>query len=276
MLDLRGKTAVVTGGASGIGLALVRCFAIHGMQVVVADIELEKAQAVAAELGEQALAVACDVTKPESVDALAEAAYQRFGSVEVICNNAGVFPTLLPTWEQPIADWHWLMNVNLFGIIHGIRSFVPRMLQTGASGFVVNTVSLAGFITAPYVGPYYASKHAAMAVSECLEFELRALDAPIQVVTINPGWVNTKLMESRRNHPEQVEAPAQGAREAARAAKVEEMVANAITPDQVAAAVWKAMETGQFYLFPEPERKRDAEVRFGEILGEKNPKWPRT
>lgn len=276
MTNWQGRVAVVTGAASGIGYALAREMASHGLRVVLADVRLgalaEAREQLHAEFpGLQTLASECDVSRASDLEELAQYVYELWGRVDVVCNNAGVFPTLLPVWEQELSEWERLWRINTMGLIHGIRAFVPRMVEQGDDCWVVNTVSLAGLITAPYVGPYYASKQAAMAISECLEFELRAVDSPIKVVTINPGWVNTSLLDARPG----TGLDKQTRREEARDLKIRELVESAITPEEVARHAWEAMQEGKFYVFPEPERLAEFEKRAQVILGGDNPKWPR-
>src|SRR5262245_38711697 len=167
MKVLNGKTVVVTGGASGIGLALAERFAEERMNVVLADLEetaLARAVAQLADAGINVMGVVTDVSRPESVDALARKAIERFGSVHVVCNNAGVGGHHYPVWEVPLSYWEWTLSVNLRGVIHGIRSFVPILLAQG-EGHIVNTASVAGLIAIPYIGPYVAANPAHLVLS---------------------------------------------------------------------------------------------------------------
>ena len=169
--DFAGKVAVVTGAGSGIGAALAKGFAAREMRVVCADIDSGAAQETATAIGESAFAVATDVADPESVAALAETAFDRLGQVDVLFNNAGVFQGGL-SWERSLEDWHWTFGVNVFGIIHGIKSFVPRMIAQGTEGHVVNTASVAAFVAGPTSGPYVVSKCAAFSLTESLALDL--------------------------------------------------------------------------------------------------------
>jgi NAD(P)-dependent dehydrogenase (short-subunit alcohol dehydrogenase family) len=187
MQDLEGRVAVVTGGASGIGLALARRFASEGMRVVLGDVEqpaLEKAVAELQEGGADALGVPTDVTDPEQVEALALAAERQFGAIHIACNNAGVGAGGL-SWEAPLETWQWVIGVNLWGVVHGIRAFVPRIIEQSA-GHVVNTASVAGLVAAPFMGPYNASKHAVVAISETLHHELALMAPHVKVSVLCP------------------------------------------------------------------------------------------
>lgn len=281
MKDLKGRTAVVTGAAAGIGRAMALAFARKGMKLVLADRDadglLESAEAVS-ELGARALTVPTDVTKSADVEKLAKAAYEEMGAVHLLCNNAGVLGRILPSWQQPLENWRWVFDVNVQGVVNGIHAFVPRMIEQDSEAYVLNTGSVAGMITGPFFAPYNASKHAVVALSECLHHELRALDSKIEVGLLCPGWVNTGLAQIEEKLPEELRAvnrKEQAAEEvAAREASVREMVASSIGPDEIAQIVVEAVEQGRFYIFPHPERKADVESRMRDILAERIPAFP--
>jgi NAD(P)-dependent dehydrogenase (short-subunit alcohol dehydrogenase family) len=201
---LAAGVAVVTGAASGIGLALARRFAGESMSVVMADVEegtlRASADSVRALGPGDVEAVRCDVSDAASVDALAARTLERFGGVHVVCNNAGVV-TLGSTWEQSAADWRWVLDVDFWGVVHGVRTFVPILLRQGVPGHVVNTASIAGLVPSPTIAPYNAAKAAVVAISETLDMELRAQGAPIGVSVLCPGVVPTRIAESGRNRP---------------------------------------------------------------------------
>jgi NAD(P)-dependent dehydrogenase (short-subunit alcohol dehydrogenase family) len=201
MEQLSGKVAVVTGAASGIGAGIARACAEQGMHVVLADIELAPAQRVAAELAERGVqthAVRTDVTRPEDLEALADASFARFGAVHVLFNNAGVAQGGA-IHEFTTGDWTWLLGVNLYGVIHGCRAFVPRWLARGDPAHVVNTASVGGFLSGPILGMYSTTKFAVVAYSEALAQELA--ERQIGVSILCPGWTNTNLGAASRNRP---------------------------------------------------------------------------
>ncbi|MGH2684638.1 MAG: SDR family NAD(P)-dependent oxidoreductase [Actinomycetota bacterium] len=208
MQDLQGKIAVVTGGAGGIGKALVERFAAEGMKVVVADIEdaaLDKTVAELQERGAEAIGVRTDVTSFDSVAALADAAYEAYGAVHVLCNNAGVGPPGGPVWDTTPNDWKWTFSVNVFGVAHGIQAFVPRMLESGEDGLVINTSSPDGPIAPmPQASVYAATKCAVTCVTECLAAQLDARESKVKAAVFYPsgkGLLDTGLWTSDRNRP---------------------------------------------------------------------------
>ena len=209
MDDLTGKVAVVTGGASGIGRAMADRFAADGMRIVSGDIEEAALTAAVDELraaGAEAIGVVVDVTDPASVQSLADEAADVFGGWDVVCLNAGVGAGG-PMWELGLADWEWVLGVNLWGVIHGVRTFVPAMVERG-DGHVVITASLAGLIAGPNMGPYNASKFAAVAIGETLAADLEAAGSGVGVSILCPAWVNTRIFESGRNRPEHLRGAA--------------------------------------------------------------------
>jgi NAD(P)-dependent dehydrogenase (short-subunit alcohol dehydrogenase family) len=254
--SLAGKVAVVTGGASGIGLALARQFAAEGASVVLADVAVEALTVVAEELatstGVDVLAVPTDVSDPQAVDELAQKTMDRFGHVHVVCNNAGIVVTG-KAWEVSLEDWQRLMGVNLWGVIHGIRSFVPILIAQGEPAYVVNTASMAGVTSLPALAPYVASKHAVVALSEVLHHDLAQAGAPVKVTVVCPGVVVTHLGQADKLAPLPATGP--GARSA----------------DQVAELVRAAMAEGRFYVFTHGGSTDDVETRLGAIVEGRTP-----
>jgi len=282
MQTLRGRVAVVTGAASGIGLALAQRFAHARMTLVLADIEadaLARAQAQLQSAGANAMAVVVDVVDPLAVEALADAAYRRFGAVHVLCNNAGVAaPTLrVPTWETSLADWQWIMDVNLMGVVHGLRAFVPRMLAGGEEGHIVNTASVAGVLTGP--GPYFASKHAVACVTEALYKDLKAMDARLSASVLCPGLIRTAIFDAERNRPAG-RGPATDMsvlpEEAQRAAAAfRQALDKGFEPGVVADAVAEAIVADRYFVVPaQPHLHELIRTRMADITALRNPTLP--
>ncbi len=195
MEQLEGRTAVVTGAASGIGLAVVEAFVAAGMRVVMADIDEENLGSHASRLaddGADVLAVPADVRNPEDVERVGAAAVERFGKLHVAVNNAGVVNGGY-SWEIPLEDWHRVLDIDLWGVIHGIRSFVPRILASGEEGHVVNTASMAAVLSLGRLGPYTVAKHGVLGLSDVLRAELASLSAPIGVSVVMPGMIKTGM-----------------------------------------------------------------------------------
>ena len=211
MDDLNGRVAVVTGGASGIGAALAARFVAEGMKVVVADVEeaaLEKAVATLTESGGEAIGVLTDVTSFEAVDALADAAYEAYGAVHILCNNAGVGPPGGLVWDSTPNDWKWTFAVNVFGVAHGIQAFVPRMLAGGEEGLVINTSSTDGPVAPmPQASVYASSKCAVTCLTECLAAQLEAEGTRLKAAVFYPsgrGILDTGLWTADRNRPSEL------------------------------------------------------------------------
>jgi NAD(P)-dependent dehydrogenase (short-subunit alcohol dehydrogenase family) len=271
MRELAGKTAVVTGAASGIGLAFARRFGAEGMRVVLADVEagtLDRAGAELAASGVESIAVRTDVAVAAQVDALAQRAVEAFGAVHVVCNNAGVFAGGV-AWEIPLDDWSWVLGVNLWGVIHGVRSFLPHLLAHGGEAHVVNTASMAGLTTMPLTAPYTVSKHAVVALSESLHHELTMRGAPVGVSVLCPEAVATQIGESSRNRAGGAAArsPVVAGIEAA----LQATVAKGLSPDVMADRVVRAIRERRFYILAEDEWKRAADARCEDVRLGRNP-----
>jgi NAD(P)-dependent dehydrogenase (short-subunit alcohol dehydrogenase family) len=282
MQQLQGRVAVVTGAASGIGLALARRFAHAGMKLVLADIEpapLARALAQLQADGATAMALPVDVSSEEQVAALADAAYRHFGAVHVLCNNAGVAATALrlPVWESRLADWQWIMGVNLMGVVHGVRAFVPRMLAGGEEGHVVNTASVAGLLTAS--GPYFASKHGVTCLSEGLYKDLKSAGSKLSASVLCPGLIRTAILDAERNRPAGFGPPTDLAAlpEASQRASTgfRESLQAGFDPSLVADAVAEAIVADRFYIVPaQPHLLELIRTRLHDIAELRNPTLP--
>jgi NAD(P)-dependent dehydrogenase (short-subunit alcohol dehydrogenase family) len=263
------RVAVVTGAGSGIGRALAKHAAHEGMRVVIADVELNALEESAAEVeavGAEVLVAPTDVSRADEVDALAGLAYERFGAVHVLCNNAGVFQAGI-SWQRELADWEWVMAVNFWGVLHGIRAFVPRMLDSGEEGHVVNTSSVAGLITGAYSAPYITSKFAVLALTECLAHDLRAQGAPIGASVLVPGLVDTKIAYSTRNRPDEPPSEAQAPDHHLVEQALRDMLERGgRPPDEVADLVFDAVRNGRFFITTSDATESMLRERFDAVL----------
>jgi NAD(P)-dependent dehydrogenase (short-subunit alcohol dehydrogenase family) len=275
--EFEDKVAVITGAASGIGRAIAERCVLEGMKVVLADVEVEtltKTEASMKASGATVLAVRTDVSQARDVEALAQKTLDAFGAVHLLCNNAGV-ATESAIWESTIAEWEWVIGVNLWSVIHGVRVFVPIMLSQDTECHIVNTASMAGLQSAPGVGAYKVTKHGVVTLSETLYHELTEHGAKIKVSVLCPGIVNTRIMESARNHPGRIPtAEALGAASAARWEALRQLVPAGMPPVQVADAVFEALRKDRFYILTHPEGKESVRTRMEDILQERNPTPP--
>jgi len=276
MKEFQEKVAVVTGAASGIGLALATRCAQEGMKVVLADIEEQALLQASQELhniGASVLAVQTDVSKARDVEALAEQAFDTYGAVHLLFNNAGVGGGSM-LWESTLADWEFVLGVNLLCVIHGIRTFVPRMLEQHSEGHVINTASMAGLTSGPG-GIYNVTKHAVVALSETLYHELALAGATIKVSVLCPGFVKTRILDAARNRPASLQnAPVDKTIPPEREAFVQMMrqaIDAGMPPPQVAEIVFTAIREERFYILPHPKWKAAIQTRMEDILQERNP-----
>src|SRR6266516_2005979 len=240
MKDFQGKVAVVTGAASGIGRALAGKSAALGMKVVLADVEesaLKQAEAELQASGAQVLAVRTDVSQADEVEALAKITFETYGAVHLLWNNGGVGAGTT-VWESSLADWQWVLGVNLWGVIHGIHFFVPRMLAQDSEGHIVNTASSAGLVASSGLGIYKVSKHGVVTLSETLALELAARGTKLKASVLCPEWVNTRIMDAERNRPQALqnalEEQHMSPEMAAIAEAVRQVVQAGLAPSQVA------------------------------------------
>jgi NAD(P)-dependent dehydrogenase (short-subunit alcohol dehydrogenase family) len=265
-----GKTAVITGAGSGIGAALARHAAGLGMRIVLADVAAERLVEVAQEVGSRAevLVVPTDVTDAAAVEQLAARAYDELGPVRLLFNNAGIESTG-PLWALTPERWDLMMRVNVYGVFHGINSFVPRMLADGAPAGIVNTSSIGGLSTGPFQGAYIASKFAVQALTECLLMELQAQDAPIAVSVVTPGPVATQIFEDAvalEGSP-----GVDGYRSTMRTMLRDE----GMTPDQAASIIFEGAAEGRFWIFTHPEMVQHVVRRRADMILNGTPPTPR-
>lgn len=278
MQDFAGKVAVITGAAEGIGKALALRAHAAGMRLVLADIDRARLDATAAALradGADVSTHAIDVADASAVEALAKAAYERCGDVHLLVNNAGV-AVAKSAWDTTLDDWRWVLGINLYGVIHGVRAFVPRMLAHEQVGHVVNVASIAGLISPPSMAAYDVSKHGVVALSESLHHDLRLHGASIGVSVLCPAWVRTRIAESERNREPAARTTITDQEPfAARAgAAVAKAVDAGIAPEAVAEAVFDAVARGRFYILTHPETRALVRTRLEDILEDRLPTPP--
>ena len=282
MNEFVGKVAVVTGAASGIGLAIAMKFAQEGMKVVLADIESEPlaiAEAAIRSKGWTATAVRTNVMREEDVKHLANTAFDAWGNVHVLCNNAGVSGGGGGDgiWNVAVQDWDWVMGVNFSGVLHGIRHFVPRMLAKAESGHIVNTASVAGLVTGGTAAPYTISKHGVVALSELLYKDLKRRDAKISASVLCPGWVNTNILDSARNRPDGLNPtgavePVMSPEMTMRLQAVRAMLKDGFKPEAIASLVFDAIKSDTFYIVPaQPNIEEAIASRLEDIRLRRNP-----
>ncbi len=282
MKDFRGRTAVITGAGSGFGREFARIAAGLEMNVVLADVQQDALDAVVQELeasGARVLAHKLDVSKADEIEAMAAATESTFGATHLLFNNAGVGSGGL-VWENSVRDWEWVLGVNLWGVIHGIRSFVPRMLAAAKNdasyaGHIVNTASMAGLLNAPNMGIYNVSKHAVVSLSETLYQDLGLIEAPIGASVLCPYFVPTGISESERNAPSDVAGqPASASKRAQQMMSQKAVGSGRVTAAGVAESVFEAIRANRFYVFSHPHALGNVETRMKDIIDMRNPSDP--
>lgn len=268
MEDLTGKTAVITGAASGIGLALAHRFGAEGMRLVLADIEtgpLAEAAKVLAAQGYETLAHEFDVRDLEQVKALEAAAIERFDHVHLLCNNAGVGAGGPVAGLDDLERWRWTIDINLWGVIYGCKVFLPAMIEHGQGAHVVNTASMAGHVANAGMGPYNISKYGVVALSETMAREMLAAQAPVGVSVLCPAFVQTGIGSSQRNMPDEIRS--EPTEESAAANEfVQALIAGGLPTDVVADAVADAVVNDEFWILTHPESKAAVTARAEEIV----------
>ena len=282
MKNFHNRVAVITGAASGFGREFAIIGARLGMRLVLADVQQEALAATAAELeaqGAQVLAMPCDVRKGEQVEALAQAAMARFGAVHLVFNNAGVGAGGL-VCESTQADWEWVLGVNLWGVIHGVRVFTPLMLACAKNdpdfeGHIVNTASMAGLLNPPTMGVYNVSKHAVVSLTESLYHDLDLVGAPIGASVLCPYFVQTGISQSDRNRPDDVPASAPTASQIASQATMAKAVSSGkVSAAEVAERTFAAIAEKQFYIYSHPGALGNVQKRMEDIVTGSHPGDP--
>lgn len=281
MKDLNGKVAVITGGASGIGLAVAQACADEGMKLVLADINPDDLARVSAEFeatNVEVLPVQIDVSKYEEVEALAQKTLDRFGKVHFLFNNAGVGGGS-SVWDTTIKDWEWVMGVNVMGVVYGVKVFTPIMLAQDEEGHIVNTASIAGLIAGPSMAAYRVSKHAVVSLSESLYLELEQKKSKVSASVLCPAWVKTQIFSSERNRPEEMSnegengfASADPLIQAQLGEAVRSVVEDGISAEVVASHVIDAIKDNRFYILTHPKFTGAVAIRMKDLLNGDNPR----
>ncbi len=281
MQDFKDKVAVVTGAASGMGLAFAHKFAQEGMSVVLADIEAEAlsmAEAAVKAHGGKVAALRTNVMSQDDIERLADTAFSIFGNVHILVNNAGVAAAAATLrsrpWESPLSDWEWTWGVNFMGVLYGIRAFIPRMLENGEEGHIVNTASMAGLLTG--ANPYNISKHSVVCLTEGIYKEFKGMGAKLSASVLCPGLIKTAILEAERNRPPEF-GPATNLTE--QRPEVQQFSASfkaaldqGIEPDEVARMVFEAIRDDRFYIFPaQPNVLQSVRARMEDIIDQRNP-----
>jgi len=279
MKDFHGKVAVITGAASGFGREFARVAASLGMRLVLADVEHDPLDAAAAEFsasGAEVLAVRVDVRRAADVEHLADRTIERFGAVHLLFNNAGVGAGGGLIWESSLNDWEWVLGVNLWGVIHGVRSFVPIMLRQDGECHVVNTASAAGLVSPQTMGVYNTSKHAVVTLTETLHHDLRLVNARIGVSLLCPAFVKTGIADAERNRPAELgnAAPPTASQSAAREASRQAVSAGKLSAADVARITFEAIRENRFYVVPHPAILPSVELRMQDIMAQRQPSDP--
>ncbi len=280
MKQYQGKTAVITGAASGFGLEVARIAAARGMNLVLCDVQADALEKVAEEFAAYPLlAQLVDVSKAEQMDALAAAVKSRFGAPNFVFNNAGVGSGGL-IWENSLADWEWVLGVNLMGVVHGIRLFTPMMLEAAAAdpdfeGHIVNTASMAGMLNAPNMGVYNVSKHAVVALSETLFQDLALVTEQLHCSVLCPFFVPTGISQSHRNRPGELSSGRVTRSQMISQAMSDKAVSSGrVSAAQVAAMLFEAMDEERFYIFSHPQALASVQTRMEDVMQLRNPTDP--
>jgi NAD(P)-dependent dehydrogenase (short-subunit alcohol dehydrogenase family) len=282
MKQFKGRTAVITGAASGFGLETARIAAREGMNVVMADVQADALDRAAAEiegLGAKVLAQRVDVSQAAQVEALAAATRERFGAPHVVFNNAGVAGGGL-VWESSLQDWQWVLGVNLMGVVHGVHAFTPMMLEAAAAdaayeGHVVNTSSMAGLLSAPNMGVYNVSKHAVVTLTETLYQDLALVTDQVTASVLCPYFVPTGIAQSHRNRPQDLKGGKPTRSQLVAQAMSDKAVGSGkVTAEEVAQKVFDALRDKRFYIYSHPQALKGVQTRLDDVMQGRNPTDP--
>jgi NAD(P)-dependent dehydrogenase (short-subunit alcohol dehydrogenase family) len=276
MKDLHGKVAAVTGAASGLGRSMALAFAAEGMDLALADVDEVNLSSVQDEVlakGVRAITIKVDVSNAQQLEIFRDQTLTRLGGVHVVCNNAGVSP-LGAVWENTPADWQWILGVNLWGVIHGVRAFTPHLIKQD-EGHIVNTASVAGLISPPGSGAYNVTKHGVVALSESLYHDLHERNSKVGVSVLCPAYVPTGIVDSERNRPKDLPTSTKSEATLAREAMLRKAVASGkISADQVAQAVIAAIRDERFYILTHARIKGAIQARMEDVLNDRAPRNP--
>jgi NAD(P)-dependent dehydrogenase (short-subunit alcohol dehydrogenase family) len=278
MREFAGRVAVITGGAGTFGRAMAARFAREGMRIVLADRDAASLNQATEELrrsGVEAIGVPTDVSRAESVDALARATIERFGAVHLLANNAGV-AALGAAWESTVADWQWTLGVNLWGVIHGVRTFTPIMLAQGGEAHILNTASVAGLISPPGMAAYNVSKHAVVAFSETLHQDLARAHAKVRCSVICPAYFPSGISNAERQRPSELAnvAPPSAHQLALQATLDKAVSSGRISAGDIAELVFQAVREERFYVLSHPKIRGAIQARMEDLLAGTNPRDP--
>jgi NAD(P)-dependent dehydrogenase (short-subunit alcohol dehydrogenase family) len=276
MKELKGKVAAVTGAASGLGRSMALAFAAEGMDLALADVDEVNLSSVQDEVlskGVRAITLKVDVSNAQQIEAFRDQTLTRLGGVHVVCNNAGVSP-LGAVWENTTADWQWILGVNLWGVIHGVRAFAPHLIAQD-EGHIVNTASVSGLISPPGSGAYNVTKHGVVALSESLHHDLRERNSRVGVSVLCPAYVPTGIVDSERNRPADLPAAPKSEQTRAREAMLRKAVRSGkVSADKVAQAVIAAIREERFYILTHPRIKGAIQARMEDVLNDRAPRNP--
>lgn len=284
MLHFRDKVAVITGAASGTGRALAERCAQEGMKVVLGDIDQKSLSQTKEEMkaaGATVLDVLTDVSKISDIEALAQKTLDAFGAVHLLCNNAGVITVddlVRPIWESTLADWEWVLNVNLWGVIHGVRVFTPIMLEQDTDCHIINTASMGGFISGPISGIYGVSKHGVVTLSETLHYNLAQQGTKVKVSVLCPGLVDTRIVDAALKRVGELKNDSMAGEvspeDEQKIQALRRPLQEGMSPTQVVDCLFNGIREGKFYILTHPERKENIQTRMENILQERNPTIP--